>query len=181
VRKFTTLASSVLLATTLLVPATASAAPDDHRPERDAWSAATVSPDEMPLGEGTEAREYFVRLAGTPAALHTESAPGRPAASRMAPDGTYDYQAGSAGAERYEAQLQREQAEVADEGARETVGRELDVLASYTVANHGFGTLMTPTEARALADHPDVVWVQEFPEYFPTTDRGPAFVGPAAA
>jgi subtilisin family serine protease len=178
VRKLTTLVSSVLLTTTLLVPAAASAAPDEQRPERtEAWSAATVSPDEMPLGEGSEAREYFVRLAGTPAALHTDAAPGRPAASRMAPDGTVDYQAGSAGARSYEAELQREQAEVAEEGALDTVGRELDVLASYTVANHGFGTVMTPTEARALADHPDVVWVQEFPEYFPTTDRGPAFVG----
>jgi subtilisin family serine protease len=178
VRKFATLASSVLLTTTLLVPAAASAAPDEQRPERtEAWSAAPVSPDQMPLGEGSEAREYFVRLAGTPAALHTESAPGRPAASRMAPDGTVDYQAGSAGARSYEAELRREQQDVAEDGARETVGRELDVLASYTVANHGFGTVMTPTEARALADHPDVVWVQEFPEYFPTTDRGPAFVG----
>jgi subtilisin family serine protease len=177
-RKLGSFTVSVLLTSSLLVPTAATAAPDDVAAERlqPLTQAQTTAPDEMPIGEGTASREYFVRLAGAPAALHTVSEPGRPASSRIGPDGSYDYQAGSAGAERYEAALEREQVEVASEGAEETVGREVEILASYTVANHGFATEMTPREARALAGHPDVVWVQEFPEYVTTTDRGPAFV-----
>jgi subtilisin family serine protease len=178
-RKLGSLALASALLSSLAVPA-AVAAPDDERPERlraiEALDGRGVHPDDMPLGEGTAPREYFVRLAGTPAALHTEAEPGRPAASRMTADGTFEFQGDSRAADTYRAELVDEQVEVASEGAAATVGRELDVLASYTVANHGFATEMTPTEARALADHPDVVWVQEFPEYFPTTDRGPGFV-----
>jgi subtilisin family serine protease len=178
-RKLGSIALASALLSALAVPA-AAAAPEGEGPDRqraiDALASGGVHPDDMPLGEGTAPREYFVRLAGTPAALHTEPEPGRPAASRMTAEGTFEFQRDSRAADTYRAELAEDQAEVATSGAAATVGRELDVLASYTVANHGFATEMTPTEARALADHPEVVWVQEFPVYVPTTDRGPGFV-----
>jgi subtilisin family serine protease len=173
----TTLATALVAA--LAVPA--AAAPDDAPLERlralESLEAQGTDPDRMPLGEGTAAREYFVRVAGAPAALHVDDEPGRPAVSRWTAEGELEFRGDTPAARDYRSDLAADQAEVASEGAAATVGRELDVLASYTVANHGFATVMTPTEARALADHPEVTWVQELPEYFPTTDRGPGFVG----
>ncbi len=180
-RRFAPLAVSALLATSMLVPTAAAAAPDGTS-DAERYRSMTTRPvavDDMPLGEGTASREYFVRLAGTPAALHTEDAPGRPAATQVGPQG-YEFRATSRGAREYRATLAEDQAEVAADGAADTIGRELEILASYTVANNGFATVMTPEEARALAEHPEVTWVQEFPEYFPTTDRGPGFVGAQA-
>jgi subtilisin family serine protease len=177
VRKLGSLALAASLATSLLVPAAAAAAPDDTGQDRfRSLAPPAVAPSQMPVGEGTEEREYFVRLAGEPAALYTGGVEGLEPTVSEAEDGTLDFQAQTEAARSYESFLLEEQAEVLTDGAQETIDRQLEPLASYTVANHGFAAVMTPAEARELANLPEVTWVQEFPEYELHTDRGPAFV-----
>jgi subtilisin family serine protease len=180
VRKFGSLALTAALAASLLAPAAATAAPDGESPDRSTDAATTVvpppaDPSDYEYGEGEDAREYFVRLEGVPAALYTGDDAG-PATARQGRDGKYEFQAESQATASYRAQLETEQGEVVTDRAADVVGRELDLLASFTVANHGFATEMTPAEARRLGQLDEVTWIQEMREYFPLTDRGPSWM-----
>jgi subtilisin family serine protease len=178
VRKLGSITLAACLASSLLVPAAAAAAPEDPGATDRYQPTLTPPPvdaSEFDYGTGDAPREYFVRLAGEPAAMYRGGLAGIPATTQMAEDGTYEFQAESAAAEVYRERLVDEQASVLDE-ATAAVGRELEVTGSFTVANHGFTATMTPDEARALGELDDVTWLQQVPDYELHTDAGPDWV-----
>ncbi|MTV27214.1 S8 family serine peptidase [Nitriliruptoraceae bacterium ZYF776] len=178
-RKLGSLGAAALLASTLLVPATAAAAPEGA-PEADRFvrplDQPRVSPDDYDYGAGSEAREYFVRLSDAPAAAYTGGVPGQSASVQRADDGSLDYRHDSAAARSYREHLVEEQVGTLQR-LEASIGRDVELTGSFTVANHGFTLELTPDEARELGTFSEVRWIQQVPEYELHTDAGPAWLG----
>ena len=161
----------------LLVPAAASAAPEDEQPTRAVRrsSSRASPPDDFDIGEGTEAREYFVRLADAPAALlHRRQCRGSAPAVQRDDDGTFEFR----GDDRSRRALPRRPRRGAGRGPdprpkQVARPRRSTITGSFTVANNGFTLELTPREAEAIAEFREVTWVQQVPEYELHTDAGP--------
>ncbi|MPZ51959.1 MAG: S8 family serine peptidase [Acidimicrobiia bacterium] len=124
------------------------------------------------LGRGDERQVFLVRLTD-PAAPSYDG--GREGLAPIAPDAGEKFNPNSQAAREYTAAITADQDAVI-ERAGNAFGRDLEVRYRYTYADNGFAAVMTPDEARQLAEDPAVEFIQRNFERELHTDRGPEWI-----
>ncbi|MDQ2070612.1 S8 family serine peptidase [Natronospira bacteriovora] len=169
------MAAAILLAiiSASLMAAPANRAPVHHFPKG--------APAEAPTADWYQERAiYLLRLESAPLAIHharqnrLQKASGESAGARPEP-----LNLNSQSSRDWLARLDSERSAFLDK-AGQTLGRDLDVVFTYRMANHGFAARMSPAEADRLATLPGVRSIQRDYELELHTDEGPELIGAPA-
>ncbi|HSM55568.1 MAG TPA: S8 family serine peptidase, partial [Candidatus Sulfomarinibacteraceae bacterium] len=118
---------------------------------------------------------YLIRLASEPVATYQGGLPELPATSPSA-TGQRAVDLESNAVQMYRQHLKSERASFVD-SAQSLLGRNLDVVYEYEMANNGMAVWLTAKEAAQVATLPGVEFIQKDEERELHTDNGPAWIG----
>jgi hypothetical protein len=129
--------------------------------------------------EGGGPEIYIIQLAGDPVATYAGGIEGL-AATGPAVTGKRRLDARSPDSKAYEAHLASQQGRFRADLAA-LLGRSPDVRFDYRHAFNGLAVVLSPDEARRVAELADVVQLSRDAEAYPMSDAGPGFTGATAA